>query len=59
MDNRKPFTDDEKKEFEEACKPLVDWRRKNLCPHDTIIIDAVSAEVLSGMMAFHHFKEKD
>lgn len=52
----KPFTQEQIKEFEEACKPLIEWRKANLCPHDTIIIDGTTAEVLSGMMAFPHYK---
>lgn len=54
----KPFTKQQREEFETACKPLIDWRINNLCPHDVIVIDATTAEILSGMMAFQHLKDE-
>lgn len=48
----KPFTKEQREAFEIACKQLIDWRKKNLCPHDVIVIDSTHAEVLIGMMSF-------
>jgi len=39
------------KEFQELCKPLNDWLRKNYHPHTKIIIETDSAEIVKGAMA--------
>lgn len=35
-------------EFENAAKPLVDWLRKNGCPHDMVIVETTHAELFNG-----------
>ena len=39
-------------DFAEACKPVIKWLNNNVpSPHSKIIIDNVSAELVSGCMA--------
>ena len=40
-------------EFEQLSKPLIKWLNDNQDPHTKIIIDCVSAEVVSGKMVIH------
>lgn len=41
-----------KDEFIEAMQPAIEWFNKNCNPHQRIIIEAGSVELLSGDMAF-------
>ena len=36
------------KELFEVCKPVVEYMRKNYCPHDTLLITQSHAEIVSG-----------
>ncbi len=46
------MNEEKRKSFEIACQPLLEWRKKHLCPHDVIVIDASFAEVLNGEFGF-------
>lgn len=36
--------------FEEAAQPLMAWMEKNCCPHDTVIVTVMNAELCQGKM---------
>lgn len=38
-------------ELEKASKPLIDFINKNCCPHDIIIIQQGSVQILNGEMS--------
>lgn len=44
------------KEFQDAAKPLVDWLRKNGCPHDKIIVNQINAEMVCGEMSVNFYE---
>ena len=43
--------DGKRKEFEEACKPVVDYINKYYHPHVTVIITQTFAELSEGLLA--------
>jgi hypothetical protein len=45
------FTEEQRKEFEELCRPIIKWINNNGHPHMTAIIDTVHYELLSGEIA--------
>ena len=47
-----PFSEEQRKDFQEKAKPLIKWINENADPHTSIIIDNTHAEVLSGEIAF-------
>ena len=50
----KPFTQQQRAEFERMSKDLIDWLKKNTHPHTSIVIDCNHAEVLEGQMVFNN-----
>lgn len=42
------MTDEQRKTFEEAARPLIKWICKNGHPHHTAIVTPTSAELLEG-----------
>lgn len=42
------LTEEQKKEFEEAVKPIMKWLCENFHPHIIVIIDPTTAEILEG-----------
>lgn len=42
------LTEEQRKEFEEKVKPVMEWLCKNFHPHVTIIIEPTSAEILES-----------
>jgi len=46
------MTKDKQLEFEKLSKPLIKWLNDNTNPHNKIIIDCSSAEIVSGEFAF-------
>ncbi len=45
------FNEEQIKEFEELCRPIIKWINDNGHPYMTAIIDTVHYELLSGEMA--------
>lgn len=39
-------------EFRKATQPAIDFMQRYCCPHDKIVIDTGSAELLNGEMAY-------
>jgi len=46
------FTEEQKKEFEKAAKPLIKFMNDNCHPHTTTIVNCNSAELSEGICAF-------
>lgn len=46
------ITDEKKKEFQEAAKPLIKWLCENGHPHMTIIVEPTGAELVEGVCSF-------
>ncbi len=46
------LTKEQKKEFEEKVRPLMEWMGKNFDPHVKAIIDYSDAEILQSSMMF-------
>lgn len=44
---------DKWEDFKEVVKPVMDWLKKNYHPHMKMIIDSISAELVSGEMVFY------
>ena len=47
---------DDMEEFQDAAKPLVDWLRKNGCPHDQVIVNQINAEMVRGEMSVNFYE---
>ena len=41
-----------RKDFEEAAKPLIKWLNENYHPHVAVWVTPTSAELLEGMISF-------
>lgn len=41
------FTENQIEEFKQVCTPVVDFIKKNCCPHDTIIITGEQFKLVS------------
>lgn len=48
--SKPPFTDSEIKEFEELCRPVVEYIQKKYHPHTRIIIDWDRASIYEEQM---------
>ena len=46
------FNEKQRKEFEEAARPLMSFLRGNCHPHVTVIVDYSRASVLEGVVTF-------
>lgn len=46
------MTEEEAKQFEDLCKPLVNWLNEHGNPHSKIIIETDGAELVSGSYGF-------
>ena len=46
-------------EFEALASPLMEWLDSNFHPHTTIIINALNAEILEGIMVTNNVEFKD
>lgn len=46
------LTEEQRKEFLEACKPLMKFLCDNCHPHVTVIVEPNRAELLEGAAAF-------
>lgn len=47
------MTKEQKEEFEKLAQPLIKWLNDNCNPHAHILIEATSAELSYGEIAFH------
>lgn len=45
------FTPEERKSFEEAARPLIQWLAENVHPHHHVVVTATGAELLEGQMS--------
>lgn len=45
------MSDDSKKEFEEAAKPLIKFLAQTVHPHHTVVVTATGAELLEGQVS--------
>ncbi len=45
------YTDEQRKQFENAAKPLIKWLCENCSPHVTVVITPTNAELLEGQMS--------
>lgn len=43
------FNDEQRKQFEEACKPLIKFLCENCHPHVSAIVEPTGAELLEGV----------
>ena len=39
-------------EFKKVTQPVIEWLQKNGCPHDYILIECASAELLNGKKGY-------
>ncbi|WP_297967563.1 hypothetical protein [uncultured Anaerovibrio sp.] len=39
-------------EFKQVCSPVVDFIKKNCCPHDTVIITSEQFKIISDEVVF-------
>ena len=46
-------------EFEKVTRPVIEWLQKNGYPHDYILIEYASAELLNGKMGYSVDKIKE
>lgn len=46
------MTDEERKTFEEAARPLIKWMAHNIHPHAKAIVDSIHAELVEGICVF-------
>lgn len=46
------MTSEQRREFEEAAKPLIKWLNENWHPHVKVLVDQTSAEVVEGCLVF-------
>ena len=46
------LSEQKRKEFEEAARPLMSWLSKNCHPHMKVIVNYSRAEMLEGYMNF-------
>lgn len=42
------MTDEQRKSFEEAARPLIKWLCENVHPHHSVIVTSTNAELLEG-----------
>lgn len=42
------MTDEQRKSFEEAARPLIRWLCENVHPHHSVIVTPTNAELLEG-----------
>lgn len=47
------MTEQQELEFENVCKPVIEWLNKNCNPHCTVLIDTTSAGLLEGKLGFY------
>lgn len=52
------YNEDDREEFKEACKPLVEYMQVHCCPHDTVLVTQSNAELVSGQVCVQ-FEVKD
>lgn len=46
------FTEEQRKEFEAAARPLIKFMNENCHPHTTTFVDSTRAELSEGVCAF-------
>ena len=46
------FKEEERKEFEQATRPLMKWLSDNCHPHVCVIVDCSRAELNEGVVSF-------
>ena len=46
------FTEEQRKEFEEAARPLIKFLNDNCHPHVTVVVDCTTAELSEGVCSF-------
>ena len=46
------LSEDQRKNFEEAVRPLIKWLNDNCYPHVTVVTDCSHAELLKGVNSF-------
>jgi hypothetical protein len=44
------YTAEQRAEFLEAAKPLIQWLNDNVHPHHHIVVDSTSAQLVQGQM---------
>jgi len=42
----------QRKEFESVTRPVIEWLNANCCPHVTVVITPISAELSAGQIAY-------
>jgi hypothetical protein len=51
------MTEEQKKSFEDAVKPLMKWMNENIHPHAVVVVNHDSAEILEGLYYFYSSKK--
>lgn len=46
------MTDQQRKEFEEVTRPVIEWLNANCHPHATVVIEPTSAVLSEGTIAY-------
>ena len=47
------MNEEQRKQFEEACKPLMKFICENCHPHVTVIVEPTRVELVEGVCAFN------
>ena len=47
------MTDEQRKTFEAASRPLIEWMAQNIHPHAKALVDSTSAELVEGVNVFN------
>lgn len=48
------MNEEQRKSFEAAARPLIQWLNDNVHPHHTVIVTPTSAELLAGECSTGH-----
>lgn len=48
------MTDEQQKEFEAVCRPVIKWLNDNVHPHHKVIITPTGAEIMEGRLFTGH-----
>jgi 2'-5' RNA ligase len=46
------MNEEQRKQFEESCKPLMKYLAENFNPHVTVIVNSTECELVEGIQSF-------
>lgn len=47
------LTEQQRREFQDVTRPVIEWLNKNCHPHVSVVIDPTSAELSEGVHIVH------